>query len=158
MLVISRCLIALAALTAASAFYSANAQVVSHPTIYRNWGNIAMGVYARYQTKYKTVFALLASQARDEEADARAKGWSEDNIKHLLLIVSNAQTGQWRDVDNFGEDEFNNCIAQWRTTSTPEQRAAGDIAVERHNAEVTAANEKNMAQARAQPRASNIRA
>jgi hypothetical protein len=40
----------------------ANAQVTSHPTICRNWGNLAMGVYARYQTKYKTVFALLASQ------------------------------------------------------------------------------------------------
>ena len=48
---------------------------ISHPTIGREWGNVAMGVYARYQTKYKTVFALLASQAHDEEADARSKGW-----------------------------------------------------------------------------------
>jgi hypothetical protein len=49
--------------------------------------------------KDKTVFALLASQARDEEADARRQGWTEDNIKHLLMIVSNAQSGQWSDVE-----------------------------------------------------------
>jgi hypothetical protein len=124
----------------------ANAQTTSHPTICRNWGNIAMGVYARYQTKYKTVFALLASQSRDEEADARSKGWSDENIKHLLMIVSNAQSGQWNDVNKFGEDEFNDCIAQWKASSTPEERAAEDKAVARHNAEVTVANEKNMAQ------------
>jgi hypothetical protein len=124
----------------------AGAQVTSHPTICRNWGNLAMGVYARYQTKYKTVFALLTSQAHDEEADARRQGWTEENIKHLLMIVSNAQSGQWNDVNKFGEDEFNGCIAQWNASSTPEQRAAEDKAVARHNAEVTAASEKNMAQ------------
>jgi hypothetical protein len=136
----------IAAFILATVAFPAKAQVTSHPTICRNWGNLAMGVYARYQTKYKTVFALLASQARDEGADARSKGWSEENIKHLLMIVSNAQSGQWNDVNKFGEDEFNDCIAQWKASSTPEERAAEDIAVARHNAEITAANEKNMAQ------------
>jgi hypothetical protein len=135
----------ISALILAAAAFPAKAQVTSHPTICRNWGNLAMGVYARYQTKYKTVFALLASQARDEEADARSKGWSEENIRHLLKIVSNAQSGQWNDLNKFGEDEFNDCIAQWKAISTPEERAVEDKAVARYNAEVTATNEKNMA-------------
>jgi hypothetical protein len=136
-----------AVLIIVTATVPAKAQVTSHPTICRNWGNLAMGVYARYQTKYKTVFALLASQARDEEADARRQGWTEDNIKHLLVIVSNAQSGRWNDVGKFGEDEFNDCIAQWRAISTPEERAAEDKAVARHNAEVTASQETATAQA-----------
>jgi hypothetical protein len=107
----------IAVLATLMASASANAEVTSHPTICRNWGNIAMGVYARYQTKYKTVFALLAFQARDEEADARRQGWTEDNIKQLLMVVSNAQSGQWNDVNKFGEDEFNDCIAQWKASS-----------------------------------------
>lgn len=123
--------------------YPASAQKpISHPTICREWGNVAMGVYARYQTKYKTVFALLASQARDEEADARSKGWPEANVNHLLEIVSNAQSGRWSDVQKFGEDEFNDCIQRWKATTTPEQRAAEDKAVEGYNAGVIANNEK----------------
>lgn len=115
---------------------------ISHPTICREWGNVAMGVYARYQTKYKTVFALLASQAHDEEADARSKGWPEANVKHLLEVVSNAQSSRWSDVQKFGEDEFNDCIQRWKATTTPEQRAAEDKAVEAYNAAVIANNEK----------------
>jgi hypothetical protein len=135
----------LAALVVASANFPAKAQIISHPAHCRQWGELAMGVYARYQTKYKSVFGLLASQARDEGADARSKGWTEDNIKHLLLIIANAASGKWTDVQKFGEDEFNSCIAQWHATSTPEERAAENKDVERRNAETIAANEKNMA-------------
>jgi hypothetical protein len=128
---------------AASAQSASNSQKpISHPTICREWGNVAMGVYARYQTKYRTVFALLASQARDEEADAHSKGWSETNVRLLLEIVSNAQSGRWSNVEKFGEDEFNDCIQRWKATTTPEQRAAEGKAVEAYNAGVIANKEK----------------
>ncbi|UVO35839.1 hypothetical protein KUL72_31700 [Bradyrhizobium arachidis] len=86
--------------------------------------------------------ALLASQARDEAADARSKGWPEANVEHLLEIVSNAQSGRWSDVEKFSEDEFNDCIQRWKKTTTPEQRAAEDKAVAIYNAGVIANNEK----------------
>jgi hypothetical protein len=64
----------IAAFASLMASAPANAQVTSHPTICRNWGNIAMGVYARYQTKYKTVFALLASLATKRPTRAAKDG------------------------------------------------------------------------------------
>jgi|GEM_PF-3956561 len=115
---------------------------ISHPTICREWGNVAMGVFARYHTKYRNIFALLASQARNEEAEARSLGWPEENIRHLLDIVSNAQSGKWNDVEKFGEDEFNECIQRWKASTTPEQREAENKAVKAYNAEVIANDEK----------------
>ncbi|WP_322514857.1 hypothetical protein SR870_17760 [Rhodopseudomonas palustris] len=126
--------------------HPASAEVVSHPTVCRNWGQIAMGVYARYHARYKTVFAFMASQARDEEADARGKGWSEEDIRHLQMIVAKAQSSQSNGVEQFGQEEFNDCIAQWKSTSTDEERAAEDKAIERHNASILVSKKKQMTQ------------
>jgi len=111
---------------------------ISHPTICREWGNVAMGIFARYQMKYRNISALFASQARDEERDARSKGWPEANVRHLLEVVANAQSGRWSDAGNFGEDEFNECIEKWKASTTPAERVAENKAVEKYNAAIRA--------------------
>jgi hypothetical protein len=115
---------------------------VSHPTICREWGNVAMGVFARYQVKYRNVLALFASQARDEEQDARSKGWAEENIRHLLGIVANTQSGRWSDAARFGEDEFNDCIEKWKASTTPAERESENRSVDKYNTEIRANDEK----------------
>jgi hypothetical protein len=102
----------------------ASAQFVDHEAGCHQWAEIALRIYANYQTRYKTVLGMLSSQAHDEEARAHAQGWSEENIQHLLGIVSDAASGQWTTIEQFSGHEFDTCMATWRSISTPEQRTA----------------------------------
>jgi hypothetical protein len=103
------------------------------------WQDVGERVYASYwsKTKYGTFFSFGASQAKDEEATARAAGWNEPTIQQLLRIVADAQDDKWDGVslDQFGTQVFNSCIAAWQASSTPEERASEEAEVKKRQAQ-----------------------
>jgi hypothetical protein len=127
----------------ASTSLPASAEFVDHEAGCRRWEEIALRIYDNHQTKYKTILGMLGSQARDEEARARAQGWNEENIQHLLRIVSDAASGQVTTMKEFGRNEFVTCMEAWRSISTPEQRAAEAQEKERREVQAIADSAAN---------------
>lgn len=130
---------------AAIGAHQARAQFIDHEGGCRQWERIAHQIYANYQTKYKSLWSLGRSQAADVEAEARAKDWNEDYIKHLLLIVSDAASGEFASMEQIGLHVFSRCMATWRLNSTAEQRAAEAKEVHRRRSEAIATEEKRLA-------------
>jgi hypothetical protein len=122
----------------------ARAEFIDHEAGCRQWQQIAIRIYAQYEAKYKTIWFAMRSQAHDEEAQARALGWNEDYIKHLLMIVSNAQSGRWTTLDQFANDEYSTCMTNWQAISTPEERAAEAKEIARRKTVAATAQEATM--------------
>jgi hypothetical protein len=126
----------------------ARAQFIDHQGGCRQWEQIGQRIYADYHTKYKTILSLGRSQASDLEADARARGWNEDYINHLLMIASDVASGQFNNMEQLGTHVFNRCIAAWQAMSTPEQRTAEAREADKRRAEKIMAEEKRLADGR----------